>query len=126
MEGRDVRVTEKLAPSVTIPPKPPSANILEYRLRPGNPFTNPELIIEQWTGFADLKGTPIYAGDIIQSAIHSPTCYAIVFIEGGFCATNPAINGYPIDINHFESVAHGERLRVTVVGHASEDPKWRR
>lgn len=90
-------------------------------LRHGNPFTNPDLVMMQWTGLFDAGGRPIYAADIIESEIHNPNRFAIAFLEGGFCATHPKLAGYLTDINHFG--ADGLHLRVKIVGNTFQNPE---
>lgn len=58
-------------------------------------------IRDQFTGLLDCKGMEIYEGDLIQAESHGKNTYEIRFIEGGFCAYQEALKGFPIDINHF-------------------------
>ena len=49
----------------------------------------------------DKNDVPVFEGSIVKAETHIPKYYQIEFIEGGFCATHPNVEGYPLDINHF-------------------------
>lgn len=85
-------------------------------IKPNNPD---KMIVTMWTGLHDRNGKKIFEGDVVRSKSHSPENYNIEFIEGGFCATNPAIEGYPIDINHFYPSTGCD---IEVIGNVFEHP----
>lgn len=69
--------------------------------------------VDMFTGLLDKNGTEIYCNDVVKSKHHNPETYTIKFIEGGYCATNELIKGYPIDINHFY---HSNGIDIEVIG----------
>ncbi len=60
-----------------------------------------DVVMLEFTGLKDKNGVDIFEGDLVKSESHEPSVYDIKFIEGGFCATHPNLEGYPTDINHF-------------------------
>lgn len=94
------------------------ANYLSYD-KCRNHEVHPETV-GQYTGLKDVVGNNIFEGDIVHSDDHQPPRYAIEYIEGGFCATQPTINDYPIDINHFyPSVG----CAIKVIGNIHDNPE---
>lgn len=69
-------------------------NLSHYRYSTVIPET-----VGQFTGFKDNRDNDIYDGDLVKAKGFVPETYRIEFIEGGFCLTNPDLNGYPTDIN---------------------------
>ncbi len=93
----------------------PVQEVSHLSLRLGNFFDSPDLLLMQFSGFQDKKGREIYQGDVISVAHYNPPHYAIDILEGGFCATHPDLDGYPIDLNHFNDDQEG-LLDVEVAG----------
>jgi uncharacterized phage protein (TIGR01671 family) len=52
-----------------------------------------------FTGLKDKQDTEVFEGDIVRVDHFNPEYYQVEFIEGGFCLTNPKVEGYPTDIN---------------------------
>lgn len=96
-------------------------NVSQHENGNWNQFLNrDECELMQYTGLKDKNGVEIYEGDIITSEKYNPSNYLVEFIEAGFCATNPDLKGYPIDINHFyPSIG----CVIEVVGNIYENPE---
>jgi hypothetical protein len=57
------------------------------------------LSIDEWTGLKDKMENMICENDIVEVDNCIPQYQQVEFIEGGFCLTNPKVEGYPTDIN---------------------------
>ncbi len=116
MAGKDVWLPKDKLEISKWGDKPPM-DAVHHVMKPGNFFADPNLMIMQFSGYKDAIGRDIYQGDIIKISHYNPEDYAIDILQGGFCATHPNLDGYPIDLNHFNEYEDG-RLQVRVIGTA--------
>lgn len=71
-----------------------------------------------YIGIFDKDGQELFEKCIIEVDQYNPSKYEIKYIEGGFCATRPNLEGYPIDINHFTS------KDIKIIGTTIENKDW--
>ena len=73
------------------------------------------------TGLNDKNGKEIFESDIVKAKDHEPSTYRIEFIDGGYCLTNPKLEGYPLDINIlYPSIG----CQIEVIGNTYDNPEF--